>query len=107
MRTAPLARLAAALALVGLTAGCFLVVPVPLGQTPLPPAAPQEATPDSCGAAGLRGLVGQPESALAALRLPQATRIIHPGQPVTMDYSAARLNILIDSKGRVASLHCG
>ena len=107
MRAAFLARLIAGLSLVGLSSGCFVVVPVPLGQTTLPPAAPEKTAPDSCGAGGLQGLVGQSEAALSAIRLPQPLRVLHPGQAVTMDYSAARLNILIDSKGRVASLHCG
>ena len=103
MRRAALARLAAGLSLVSLTAGCFLLVPVPLGT----PVAPAVSGPESCGAAALTDLIGQPQSALDGRDLPPKTRIIHSGQPVTLDYNARRLNILIDRKGRIASLTCG
>lgn len=106
MRAKALSRLAVGLSLVGLTSGCFLVVPVPLG-TAVPPSATAPSVPDSCGAAGLKDLIGQPKSALDGRDLAAATRIIHPGQPVTLDYSAERLNILIDRKGRISSLNCG
>lgn len=105
MRAKALSRLTVGLSLVGLTSGCFLVVPVPLGTAVVPPAT--AAGPDSCGAAGLKDLIGQPQSALDGRDLAAATRIIHPGQPVTLDYSAERLNILIDRKGRISSLNCG
>ena len=106
MRAKAPVRLLAALSLVSLTAGCFMVVPVPLGTTAAPSAtkAPQ---PDSCGAAGLQDLIGQPKSALNGRDLAAGTRVIHPGQPVTMEYLAGRLNILIDHKGRISSLTCG
>lgn len=107
MRAAPLVRMIAALSLTGLTSGCFLIFPVPLGQTRVTPAAPETAASDSCGAAGLRGLIGQPETALKGLALPQPNRVLHPGQPATMDYSATRLNLMIDSKGLISNLYCG
>ncbi|PYF09727.1 peptidase inhibitor I78 family protein [Rhodobacter viridis] len=107
MRAAPLARLAAGLSVVSLTSGCFLVVPVPLGQTKVSPAAPVSSAPDRCGAAGLQGLVGQKENALKAMTLPKPTRVVHPGEAVTMDYSETRLNVMIDSKGLISKLHCG
>ena len=103
MRRATLSRLLAGLSLVSLTSGCFLLVPVPLGT----PVAPAASAPDSCGAAALKDLIGQPKSALDGRDLAASTRIIHPGQPVTLDYNAKRLNILIDRKGRIASLQCG
>ncbi len=34
-------------------------------------------------------------------------RVIWPGQAVTMDYSATRLNVRVDSMGIVQSLSCG
>lgn len=60
-----------------------------------------------CAAAGLQGLIGQPESALAAMTFPSPTRIIHPKQPVTMDLNPSRLNILIDANGTVSEVRCG
>ncbi|WP_444454709.1 I78 family peptidase inhibitor [Rhodobacter capsulatus] len=107
MRATAFARLATGLSLLSLTSGCFMVVPVPLGQTTVRPAVPEATASDHCGAAGLRGLVGQPETALKGMRLPKSTRVLHPGQAVTMDYSETRLNVLIDSKGLISTLHCG
>ncbi|ETD86287.1 I78 family peptidase inhibitor [Rhodobacter capsulatus] len=106
MRAKALARLAVGLTLVSLSSGCFLVVPVPLGTAVVPPATAPSG-PDSCGAAGLKDLIGQPKSALDGRDLAAGTRVLHPGQPVTMEYSATRLNILIDRKGRISSLNCG
>ena len=60
-----------------------------------------------CGAADLQGLVGQPESVLQTMRFTGTVRIIHPGQAVTMDFSPARLNIVIDDKGKIAEVRCG
>ena len=61
----------------------------------------------SCGAEGMQTLVGQDRSVLAAMTFPAGTRIIEPGQPVTMDYSATRLNILIGKTGKVERVNCG
>lgn len=104
MRKAPLLPLIAALGLAGLASGCVAVFPVPL---PKGPSATPADTDGRCGAAGLQGLIGQRESVLAALRLRQPMRVIHPGQAVTMDYSAERLNIQIDKAGRIAAVTCG
>lgn len=106
MRAKAPVRLIAALSLVSLTAGCFMVVPVPLGTTAAPSAtnAPQ---PDSCGAAGLQDLIGQPKSALNGRDLAPVTRVILPGQPVTMDSFPERLNVWIDDNGRISSVICG
>jgi len=73
---------------------------------------PQEAdrAPDPgqvCGAAGFQGLIGQPESALSGLTLPQETRVIRPGMAVTMDFREDRLNIEIDAGKRISRIFCG
>ncbi len=70
-----------------------------------PTVAPTE--PDDCGAAGLAWLVGEPESLLAAMTFEDRTRFIGPGDAVTMDYSATRLNIVIDEAGRITRVFCG
>jgi len=97
----------ATLSLASLIAGCVAVFPVPLpkGQVKPAPSAPVGA--DACGAAGLQGLVGQPEAVLKPMRFAQPVRVVHPGQPVTMDHAATRLNIDIDAKGRISALYCG
>ena len=68
---------------------------------------PMPGASDRCGATALGALIGQPESVLATMRFAQRVRVIHPGDAVTMDYSARRLNIEIDSTGRIDALHCG
>lgn len=73
-----------------------------------PPAAPE----DACGASRVRDLIGQARSdALVAevARRSGAARVrwIRPGDVVTMDYSAERLNVNLDAQGRIARLTCG
>lgn len=67
---------------------------------PVPPSA------DACGANGLQYLLGQKAAVLAALSLPEGTRIIAPGTAVTMDYRPDRLNIELDDKDRIIRVHC-
>jgi hypothetical protein len=62
---------------------------------------------DACGAAGLQNLIGQSRDVLAAMTLPQGTRVIEPGMPITEDYSETRLNIDLDAQGRIARVWCG
>ncbi len=91
--------------------GLILLGPILAACTPAPrPELPHNDPPtaaDDCGATGLQGLVGRPEAVLAGLRSGQPLRILHPGQAVTMEYSAARLTIEIDATGRIARLSCG
>ena len=61
----------------------------------------------TCGAADLLGLVGQPATVLQTMKFGTVTRIIRPGQAVTMDYSERRLNIHIDGAGRIERVSCG
>jgi hypothetical protein len=74
---------------------------------------PVDATPPSrpaagdCGAAALQPLVGQPASVLQTMRFSGPVRIIRPGQAVTMDYNAARLNIHVDTDEVIARVSCG
>lgn len=34
-------------------------------------------------------------------------RIVQPGQPMTMDYNAERINVLTDDEGMVLEVNCG
>lgn len=68
---------------------------------------------DACGLATWSGLVGAGvDEALAGL-LPLTTgqppraRVIFPGQPMTMDYRADRLNVEIGSDDIVRRVYCG
>ena len=94
MRLIPLALLSAVLA------GCVMV--------PLPPGPPiPMPVPDACGAASLQNLVGLSVRVLPPRGPWQALRIIRPGQMVTMDYSATRLNVRVDEAGTMLELTCG
>lgn len=69
------------------------------------PASPPDA--DACGASGMQDLVGQDRSVLAAMTLPMGTRVIAPGMAITEDYSAQRLNLDLDARGRITRVWCG
>lgn len=83
--------------LIALAACTTSEVPLP---SPVPPGA------DACGANELQYLLGQKAAVLAALSLPEGTRIIPPGTAVTMDYRPDRLNIELDDNDRITRVHC-
>lgn len=78
----------------------------PMVPAPLRPNLPR---PDlsSCGAEGLAGLIGQPQTALPATGGWGALRMLSPGSAMTMDYSETRLNVNIDGHGIILALSCG
>ena len=61
---------------------------------------------DACGASGYQSLVGQP---LAAATFPAGLdlRLINPGESVTMDYRADRLNVELNGAGIIEVVRCG
>ena len=76
-------------------------------STSHPPAPSDRSTAqDTCGASRFRNLMGAPERQIDRATLPAGTRIIRPGQMVTMDFNALRLNIRIAPDGKVAALEC-
>lgn len=88
-----------------LTAGC---IPQPHGD-PLPPLPPEHA---ECNAAPAQELVGRqasPGLAAEAQRLTGARiwRWLRPGQIVTMEYRADRLNLHLDADDKVERIVCG
>lgn len=87
----------------------LLIVPLSLAMAgcvaasdPVPP-----PTENACGAAGLQGLIGQPASVLASMTLLQPVRVISPGQAVTMDFRAERLNIELNAAQVITRVNCG
>lgn len=82
----------------------FLGLAACVAQTTAP-TGPKPA--DMCGAAAFQGLVGQPATVLQTMKFATQTRIIAPDSAVTMDYSAARLNIELDRAGRISRIYCG
>ena len=94
--------LVAALALAG--ASCS-------SRTPPPQSTPPPATQD-CNAAPAQGLIGRPASpelGAEAQRLSGARvwRWLRPGQIVTMEFRADRLNLRLDAQDRVEGISCG
>ncbi|MRX49694.1 hypothetical protein GI374_04370 [Paracoccus sp. S-4012] len=69
---------------------------------------PAEPLPDidACRATQYQGLIGQPRSILAAMTFPAGTRIIGPGDAVTMDFRVDRLNIEVGTNGRIDKIAC-
>ncbi len=61
---------------------------------------------DICGASHFVNLVGTQAAAINRDTLPPRARIISPGQMVTQDFVAARLNIRVGPDGKVASVQC-
>ncbi len=89
-------RILPLLAALGLSA-CAAAVVVPINP----------GTGDACGASALQAFVGQPPSALDAVRLIQPVRIIRPGDAVTMDFREDRINFELDGQDRIARVYCG
>ncbi|NNM75724.1 hypothetical protein HJG53_02220 [Sphingomonas sp. ID1715] len=78
-------------------------------------ARPQLATPpamEGCDASDLKFLIGATLDEALTTRARDASgatsvRVIQPGQMVSMDYVAERLNIEVDAAGKVISARCG
>jgi hypothetical protein len=75
------------------------------------PAAPgpqtreQATAQDTCGAAAYRSMIGTPIAAASFPSTPDI-RVIMPDTPVTMDFRAERLNVIVDASGSITSLEC-
>jgi hypothetical protein len=85
-----------------LGAGC---IPHPQ-STPVPP---EDAACNAAAAQELVGRVGSPALAGEAQRLAGAgtVRFLRPGQIVTMEYRADRLNLHVGADNRVERIVCG
>ena len=97
-----------ALIALALLAACAQPTP-PASNTPAatPPNTAEQATAqDACRAGQYRALVGTQATAIDRSLLPANTRVILPGQMITMDFRADRLNIRVGPDGKVTSLGC-
>jgi hypothetical protein len=77
-----------------------------------PPSVPQPPTVGGCNAAAAQFAVGMPGSVQLAGRAMQAAgaqrfRWLRPGEVVTMEYDASRLNLELDASGKVIRVRCG
>lgn len=86
------------LALLPLLALAACVEPAPLPV--------DEPDTDQCNASALQGLVGQPSTVLQNMMLKAGTRVINPGDAVTMDFRPDRMNIEIGTSGRIEKVAC-
>jgi hypothetical protein len=89
-----------------ITAACTMT-PAPIG--PPPPPGPIAG---SCDASAVQWAVGQPASASVLEQVTLASgarsaRVLHPGEMVTMEFSADRLTINVDAGNRIIDLNCG
>jgi hypothetical protein len=69
--------------------------------------APDTTVPDTCGSTAYLRLIGQDVTTLERELIMRPIRIVRPGDAVTMDYSAGRINFDIDRSGRIARITCG
>jgi len=88
-------------ALLAALAGCTQMAEMAGG------AGPAASGEDACGAAARQDLVGTSVGALDPATLPDPNRVIFPGQAVTMDLQAERLNVEIGPDDQVARVYCG
>lgn len=84
---------------------CATLPPVGTGG-PYPPQAMQ------CDAEGARWAIGQAATPDVVERVrvdthSRVVRVIHPGQAVTMDFSAERVNIHVNERNAITSITCG
>ncbi|MDR6212453.1 I78 family peptidase inhibitor [Paracidovorax wautersii] len=103
-------RIASALALLALAAGCTGTGP--LGTQPPVIGANTGPVGGTCDAQGAKGLVGQNSTAKvvedARVRSgAQMARVLRPGQMITKEFDAQRLNLEVDGTGRITAVRCG
>lgn len=82
------------------------------GCVPHPDSTPPTPENRECNAAPAQGLIGRQASeelAWEARRLSGARtfRLLRPGQIVTMEYRADRLNLHLDAQDKVERINCG
>lgn len=77
-----------------------------------PSAASSTMPGEACPIGIAQNMIGQPDlpalrDALARSVAPHPLRWVRPGVPVTQDYVADRLNVIVGDTGRIEALRCG
>ncbi len=77
-----------------------------------PQSTPPPPVEGGCDAAPAQRLIGRPASSAVAAEAQRLTgartwRWLRPGQIVTMEYRADRLNIRLDAEDKVEGISCG
>lgn len=62
---------------------------------------------DTCNMAQYSALIGKPATDPGVPPASATVRIIKPGDQVTMDFQATRLNVDLDAAGTITGLRCG
>lgn len=60
---------------------------------------------DTCNAAAYAGMIGQ--DAVVALSIPEPKRQYRLGDPVTSDFNASRVNVVLDEIDVIIDIKCG
>ncbi|WCT75207.1 I78 family peptidase inhibitor [Sphingomonas naphthae] len=92
-----------------IVAGGVVLAGLSLSACVTPRAAPPAG---ACNAAKAQGFVGNAASEALAEDArkaagAQTVRILTPGQIVTMEFRAGRLNVNVDESGHVSAIRCG
>ena len=79
---------------------------------PMPPVATVPPPAGQCNAELARWAIGQAASSDVVERIridtrSSVARVIRPGQAVTMDYSAARVNVHVNERNAITGVTCG
>lgn len=96
-----------------LVAGCASPSPSPAPAPSAGSPAPAEPAPGGlCNAQPAQSVVGQNSTAsvVESARLrsgAQIARILRPGQIITKEFNAQRLNLEVDANGRILAVRCG
>ncbi|WP_238987529.1 I78 family peptidase inhibitor [Roseovarius dicentrarchi] len=62
---------------------------------------------DACGAAAYSNRVGKDHTAYDFSAPNRPVRVLGPNTPMTMDHRTERLNVDIDTQGRITRIWCG
>ena len=73
---------------------------------PAPPPADTAGT-DTCNMAQYSALVGKPSTDPGVPAASSTVRIIKPGDQVTMDFQATRVNFEVNTAGVITNIKCG
>ena len=74
---------------------------------PAPPVTPTDPAADTCNMAQYASLVGKPSTDAGVPPAGATVRIIKPGDQVTMDFQATRVNIEVGADGTITAVRCG
>jgi hypothetical protein len=104
--------LAAALAGAAFLAGCSGYGPPAASPNPAAPPAAAPAPMGECNAQPAQSAVGQNSTATVVESArtrsgAHIARILRPGQMITKEFNAQRLNLEVDASGKVVAVRCG